>query len=362
LIRPLKIGLVGFGGFGKFLHKATELTSNVRVVAVADSNETGLEADLGIPLYNSWETMISRLEVDALCIATPPSTHAEISIPAMKRGLHVLIEKPLAVTMRDARKISETAKETGRIAMVNFMQRYNPILVQLKKLHETGLFGELEHFSIHNYAQDEVLSKNHWFWDESVSGGILIEHAVHFIDIVHWFIDEPELEQVYGWQQHRSDGRRDKMGLIATYKNGCAADHFHAFTRPRFFEQTKLRLCFSLAEFDLSGWIPELGTFRILTKEEELERLKLEALFSITGIQQVDVVPIRNKNYDYNLQVTGRIDVVESKEQLYLNALVGIFNDFYDSIMQPNHTPVVGLEDGLLALEVAYLATEYCRS
>ncbi len=357
-MKPLTIGLVGLGGFGKFLLRALEKTPNILVVGVADQYLEGDSFYQDIPTYNTWEDMASDTEMEALCIATPPSTHALISTAAMKLGLHVLIEKPLAINPEDARQIIQVSRETGKVAMVNFMQRFNPILSSIKSMYSEGMLGEFEHFVVHNYAQDQSLPVNHWFWDSEISGGILIEHAVHFIDIVHWFLKKPVIQDVYGWQQLRENGIRDRMGLTAEYQSGMIANHYHSFSRPDFFEQTKLMLKFTLAEFDLNGWIPESGYFTLLGAESMIDELNANTLFSEVTMNTVDSIPVRGINYKYDTQLSGTLHTTESKEILYLNALTNIFNDFYYTITNSNHQPVVDLQDGLEALNIAYMATK----
>ncbi|MCG8373109.1 MAG: Gfo/Idh/MocA family oxidoreductase [Balneolales bacterium] len=357
-MKSLTIGLVGFGGFGKFLLKALEETPNITVAGIADPELDDHSSYEGIDTYTKWETMILNKHIEALCIATPPSTHSSIAISAMKKGLHVLIEKPLAITPGDAEQIIRTSEETDRVALINFMQRCNPVLSGIRGMYSQGLLGELEHFSIHNYAQDEFLPANHWFWDSEISGGILIEHAVHFIDIAHWFLKEPIIKSVRGWQQFRDNGQRDRMGLTAEYQSGCIVNHYHSFSGPDFFEQTKLMMRFSLAEFDLKGWIPESGEFNLLASSSLIGELKSNSLFSIEETKEVNQTPIRDITFNYTKKVKGRISAKTPKEVLYTNALISIFSDFYYTIRNSEHQPIVHLKDGLKAVEVAYAATE----
>ena len=77
----------------------------------------------------------------------------------------------------------EAAHKRSRLLSVNLMQRYNPIFDAVERLIQGGALGELLHGYFENYASDENLPREHWFWDRAKSGGIFIEHGVHFFDL-----------------------------------------------------------------------------------------------------------------------------------------------------------------------------------
>ncbi|MEO1020895.1 MAG: Gfo/Idh/MocA family oxidoreductase [Bacteroidota bacterium] len=358
----LTLGLVGLGGFGQFLLRVLQNVPGISVVAVADSSLADNSRFSGFPVYKNWEAMVAERDIEALCIATPPSTHVDIAISAMKKGLHVFIEKPLATNPDHAKHIIQVAEETDRIAMVNFMQRKNPVLSSIKDIYQEGLLGEFNYFTIQNDAQDESLISDHWFWDSRISGGILIEHAVHFIDIVHWFTGNSAIKHLTGWQELRDTGLRDRMGLTAQYENGCIINHYHSFSRPQFFEKTVLTLAFSLAEFKLYGWIPESGSFSILGLESMADTLNEYPLLSIEHVKDVPNVPVRGVRYGYERRFSGTIKALQSKDILYTNAVADMFIDFHKAVAQADYKPVVDARDGLNALNVAYFATKYAES
>ena len=123
--------------------------------------------------------------------------HAEIACSAMQNGKNVIIEKPLALTVEDAHKIISTRNETNANATVDYMMRFNPIIEVIAGWKEVRPFGKLNRIVIENYAQDEALPQDHWFWDKSLSGGILVEHGVHFFDLVN-FISGRDVKEVQG--------------------------------------------------------------------------------------------------------------------------------------------------------------------
>ena len=102
---------------------------------------------------------------------------------ALEAGKHVICEKPLALTVAQADEMIAAARRNGRLLIANLMQRYNPLFDAVRKLIRSGVLGDFLHGTFENYASDENLPADHWFWDRSKSGGIFVEHGVHFFDL-----------------------------------------------------------------------------------------------------------------------------------------------------------------------------------
>ena len=183
-----KIGIIGYGGFGQFLHHAWQSHEQVDVIAVADIQKPVIIPDK-IKFYTDYDTIIKNPELDIISVATPPDTHSQIAFAALKAGKHVLVEKPMALNIADAQEYKNRSRKANKIVMVDYMLRFNPIIMAIKALGNKGLFGELRRAAVENYAQDESLNPGHWFWDHSISGGIFVEHGVHFFDLINSFTD-----------------------------------------------------------------------------------------------------------------------------------------------------------------------------
>ena len=130
--------------------------------------------------------LLDRTDIDIVHLATPPFTHAALATAALEAGFHVLCEKPLATTLPDAERLVRLAAECGRVLAVNLIMRYNPLCQAVKGLVESQVLGNPLHAVLINAAQDETLGADHWFWDQEKSGGIFIEHGVHFFDPVSY--------------------------------------------------------------------------------------------------------------------------------------------------------------------------------
>ena len=216
------IGIVGYGGFGRFLHDAWSKVERADVVAVADTDPGCDPGD--IRFYSAWQDMLNDDEVDVVAIVTPPSTHAAIACAALGRGKHVLVEKPVATTLEDAARIRDRRDESGCVATVDFMLRFNPIVETIREWCRRECFGRLRRVAVENYAQDESLHPNHWFWNREISGGILVEHAVHFFDVVQWCAGSAPAH-VDGMTVERTPNQEDRvLAMYAEAKQESFAD------------------------------------------------------------------------------------------------------------------------------------------
>jgi predicted dehydrogenase len=371
----LGIGIIGYGGFGRFLDQSWSDLPDVDVTAVSDTDG---DRDPGARLFfRDWRSLIQDPAVQVVAIATPPATHADIACAALDAGKHVIIEKPLATTLADAARIVRARDRTGCIATVDFMLRFNPLAQALKRFCESGRFGVLRRVAVENFAQDEDLPEGHWFWDRAQSGGILVEHAVHFMDLVSWCSGSPAA-RVEGVEARRSELLTDRMMATVVHENGLIATHFHSFQRPRLFERTSMRFAFDLADVEWTGWIPECGRLTALTTEQSRKDLdwfpgcqieKTERIDQVHGATAADLVSGRRRvlrsggiEYDVEEIVEATFSAQLPKLDLYARHLRDLAADVVLSVREPGRRPLVTLEDGVAAIRTALLATAHAGS
>jgi predicted dehydrogenase len=354
-----RIGIIGFGGFGRFLAKAWSGVEGVRLTAIADVNPDARQE--GISQFADWRRLLDSVKVDVVSIVTPPATHPEIAAEALRRGVHVLVEKPIAVSVADAQQVLTAERDSPATATVDFMLRYNPIIECVHGWCREKTFGALQRIIVENYAQDESLTADHWFWGSDISGGILIEHAVHFIDIVNGCTSSP-VARVDGRSWRRSDGRVDRMSVEAAYEDGLVAAQYHAFNRLEPFERTSLRFVFDGAQLDVEGWIPMEGRVIALLGPDNQD-----ALAGLPGLSVTSEQPLKGRRSVPLAGVDGQHEVdriVEAsfalpgtKEEAYLDALRKLMTDFIRKADGRTQSMRVTLADGLKSLEIACAAT-----
>ncbi len=360
---PLRIGLIGYGGFGRFLHRTWEADAGARVTAVASLDD----CPDGVLCVADWHDLLGRPDIDLVAVATPPGTHAEMGIAVLEAGKHLLVEKPIATDLSGADRLIAARDRSGRVAAVDFMLRFNPVVEALVAWGASGAFGPLVRVTVENEAQDATLPAEHWFWDRAQSGGILAEHAVHFLDIVNAVVEaqggRASSASAEGWSSRRADGREDRV--LAVVRHGGAgegplATHAHAFTRPGAFERTTMRFTFALAEVDVDGWVPLSGTVRALVSQAaEADLARLPGLRVIESAAWSGTkATVGGVAYPAARQVTAAFAVPVPKPDAYADALRALLADVRASIDAPGRPVRASLEAGREALRQALEARD----
>jgi len=378
-MKKYKIGIIGYGGFGKFLHYWWNKLENVEVVAIADSGNHFKEVENCIT-YHNWKELLDDDQIDIVSIVTPPGLHAEMACAAMKAGKHVLLEKPVAISEEGAQQILDTQKETGRVITVDHMIRYNPIIQSFMQFGKSGALGKLRHVVVNNYAQDAALPPEHWFWNEELSGGIFVEHGVHFFDIVN-ALGGQQYSEVYGCSDKRNALQRDRVAATVLYNQGLIASYYHAFSGPGFFEQTTIHLAYDLARVEIEGWMPMKGTVKALVNQQSREQLNnvpgwvvteagsLDALRDVSrpeGWGGADASASNEKEltycggigYDVDEMISGTFEMHQTKGEVYGKCVQMILSDLIQKVENKDHKLTVTIEDAFEGLKIALLASK----
>ena len=365
-LTPLSLGLIGPRGFGAFCTGAYHDAGVAHVVAFAGRDPSALAAAAklyDVPrTYTDWREMLRDLAVDAVHIVTPPDKHAEMAIAALRAGKHVFVEKPLATTAADAQAILTAAKKAGKIAGVNFVMRYDPLYQTVLTIARSGWLGPLTHVGFENYASDEGLGDDHWFWDPIASGGIFVEHAVHFFDIVGAIAGAPA-QGVLGRTWKRGDGteKEDRVQALVTYENGIEASFYHAFNRPGALEKQTAHFAFERGHVTLHGWIPTMLDLTAIVDDAGFAGLgtvlPLETIYD--GDFPAPGRTVRGSGKDY--AVTRRVKAHQTlggPTPVYLKAVQDAMADFAATVRDPSHRPLVTAEDGAASVRLAAAARE----
>jgi predicted dehydrogenase len=268
-----RLSVIGAGGFAGFVCEALKRVPEIEIVAVADvdaARALSLAARLDVPAVDL-STVFADPTTDAVLIATPPSTHARLALDAIAADKDVFCEKPLGVTPEEADAVRDAAARNNRVVVVDHVLRYNPLLRAVRRLQDTMEWHPVR-FLFENDAADESLPLTHWFWDESLSGGIFVEHGVHFFDAATMFIDEPATHVVA--TSARRTGWPSPDIVTATLSHGdCLATHTHSFTHAHRAERQLMRIDYGCAEVNVRGWIPVEASVDIFTDDVGLDRL-----------------------------------------------------------------------------------------
>lgn len=173
-MEQIRVAVVGGGIYGTYhlqALKQLEKEEKVKLVALADLNEEVLEKNKSafkIKVYKDYREMLNKESLDALSVATPDFLHREITLEAIDNGLHVLVEKPLDITVEGCEEIIEHSQKRNVLVQVDFHKRYDPDHMLLEKLIRQGRMGDI----CYGYAwvEDRIDVPTEWFnWTAKTS-------------------------------------------------------------------------------------------------------------------------------------------------------------------------------------------------
>lgn len=190
-MKQLKAGIVGVGFIGAVHIEQLRRLGNVEVVALADEAGAQEKADaLYVPhAYTNYKDMIDNEQLDCVHICTPNSTHYEIAMYAMERGVNVVCEKPMTCTVEEAEKLRAYAKEKGLVNAMNFNCRFYPMAYQMRQMVRSGEVGDI--YTVHGgYLQDWLFLDTDYSWrlEPEFTGAsrAFADIGSHWIDLVEY--------------------------------------------------------------------------------------------------------------------------------------------------------------------------------
>lgn len=212
-MEKLRIGVIGAGSMGRnHVRILSAEKKNCEFVGFfdADGNRAGEVArQFSVRAFPSMEALMG--EADAVTIAAPSSKHKDIALEAARRGLHALVEKPLALTVGDAEAIDHAFSAAGRVLMVGHVERYNPVVTELCKLvqHEKIVALEVRRYSPYNGRINDA--------------DVVQDLMIHDIDLVCNVLLPRKLANVYTVGESTVSGRLDFAQALMQFEDGTAA-------------------------------------------------------------------------------------------------------------------------------------------
>jgi len=203
-----KLAVIGLGSIAQLVHlpNLTKL-NNVTLTSVAEINKNRLNAIADkfniADRYTDYKDLLKNSDAEAIIIATPTSTHKEVSMNCLKAKKDVLVEKPLARSYTEAKPIVDAAKRNKRKIMVGMNLRYRPDAMLLKSLLASGEIGDL--FYIKSGWIRRQSSTGKWFTQKTESGGgVIIDLAILLLDLALWLLDYPPVDAVSTQSFHQN--------------------------------------------------------------------------------------------------------------------------------------------------------------
>lgn len=181
----------------------------VELVGIVDQNPaTGarIAARFGVPCFTSVETLLDQTQPDLVSLAVPTSLHCALAIQLMERGIHVLVEKPIATTIEEGELMIRVAETKGVVLAVGHIERFNPAVMELERRLHNGMAGHV--YQIHTQRLSPYPPRIQ-------DSGVVIDLASHDIDLIRYLIND-EIVRVYGETLQSVNSDREDMfnGLV----------------------------------------------------------------------------------------------------------------------------------------------------
>jgi predicted dehydrogenase len=362
-MKTLKIGAVGAGGFGLFALQQFLQFPGTQLFGIAGTHREAALAmarRFGAQDLGELDALLASPEVDLIYIATPPFLHYAQARAALLAGKHVICEKPLALADAEAEELLELAHARGLMCIANLMQRYNPLFEAVRRVIETGILGACLHGWFENYASDEGLGAEHWFWDRAKSGGIFIEHGVHFFDLFEGWLGAGEVVAAQSVQRAGS-GIEEQVQCTVRYPQGVLVNFYHGFTQPGRMDRQEFRLLFEHGEVTLEEWVPVRIRIRAAVNEEQTRTLmelfpgaQLDVLKAYGGRDRA--ARGRHKDIDIAQEIDLRYGLGDEKMRRYCELLRALFADQMAWLADRTHVRKITERNGRDSLAMAVAA------
>jgi len=366
--RRIRIGAVGCGGFGLFALEHFTQVPGVELFGVADTDPgkaSEVAGRFSVGAFRDAASLVEQPDVDLIYIATPPFLHYPHSMLALQAGKHVICEKPLALSLQEADEMMDKARQGGLLLVCNLMQRYNPLFEAVRRVVADGVLGQPLHGYFENYAKDEPLPAGHWFWDRVKSGGIFVEHAVHFFDLFEGWLGPGKVEAAQ--RAIRPDTSiEEHVQCTVRYGQTVLVNFYHGFHQPARLDRQETRLVFERGDVTLEGWIPTAARIRAIADEKDTRRLC--ELFPGAALKTVEayngahrLCTGRHKRLDVCQMMELAYDLGQTKEQCYGYLLRAMLKDQVAWLRDPEHERLITAENGRQSLATALEADRLAR-
>ncbi|SDO55638.1 Gfo/Idh/MocA family protein [Halobacillus aidingensis] len=202
----MNFAIVGCGFIAKKHAAAIDKIDAAKLVAVCDKDPATMEfykEEYDAEPYTELEQMLGEEDIDVACICTPSGFHAPIAVQIAEAKKHIIVEKPIAMTVEDTDKITNACKANNVKLAVVHPNRFRPVVQELRKIMDQGLLGKISHAScIVNWNRNqEYYDQAPWRGTKQHDGGVLMNQAIHNLDLLLWFMGTPD--QVFSMEATR---------------------------------------------------------------------------------------------------------------------------------------------------------------
>lgn len=240
----VKAAIVGWGDVAVIHHEAIIAIDDAELVGVVDTDPARREAavaETGVPAFASIDELVDAVDVDVVHVTTPHDQHITPTLQALARGVHVIQEKPLAASLADAQRLVDAAAALpagGPKVGICFQNRYNVSSQELRRLLDSGELGEIRgaYASVVWTRTPDYYTAKPWRGSrEHSGGGLLINQAIHTLDLVQWLLGD--VTNIVGHVATNKFGDvievEDTAEMLFTHASGVQTSFYATLTAPQ---------------------------------------------------------------------------------------------------------------------------------
>jgi predicted dehydrogenase len=188
----LGVGIIGCGAVAEEYVKAFKKDERSEIRALVSRNRANAERyrdryDLDCAIETDAVEMLRRKDTDIAVVCTPHNQHTKYAVAAAEAGKHIIIEKPVAVTLEDMRKQQQAVKKAGVKTLVSFVLHWNPLLMTIDRLITQGVFGNIFMVEVDYMHRIWMTAEEKWYASRQQSGTAILTGGCHAIDALRWF-------------------------------------------------------------------------------------------------------------------------------------------------------------------------------
>ncbi|MEC8678682.1 MAG: Gfo/Idh/MocA family oxidoreductase [Candidatus Margulisiibacteriota bacterium] len=222
----IKAAVIGLGNMGQHHAKAYSVIEESSLVAVCDPNYDRFEHIIKEPntqYFSTINEMLSAVDIDVVSICVPTFAHYDVATQCISKGISVLVEKPIAESVEQAKALVEFAKQKNTLLTVGHIERFNPAIQGVKKWIESGELGAIQSIMCKRYGP---------FPKQIKDADVLVDVAVHDIDIVQFLINKKPTSTSLKTKRIHCDDRADYGHLMLTFDNDLFVDIYVSWALP----------------------------------------------------------------------------------------------------------------------------------
>jgi predicted dehydrogenase len=315
-----------------------------------------------MPAFPDPLELLHRRDVEIVHIATPPRSHHGLVMEALRARKHVLCEKPLALRVAQADEMLEAARKAGVICPVNFVLRHNAVTEAVKAVLDSRALGGALAARLTNCAADSKLGPDHWFWEKDASGGIFVEHGVHFFDLYAYWLGRGSILDAHAETRGHSD-QEDRVTCTIRFDSGALASHYHGFDQVVLMDRTDHRLVCELGDIRVEGWIPLRLTIDAVADDRTQAALAAAcpgAEVQVMRSYEGEEGRVLGRGVERRVQRRIRLiyEPARGKQAVYAQSLRALLADQIAYIRDAAHPRVITESNGREALALAQAAAK----